>query len=323
MRVDLKVPTWATHLLSDLTDWNKHPVPVAEVRPFDLPETAYFEYAWQDVEGNKRPDPLNDNPVLNPWWDYASNLSGPLYEPDPMAWLPAMAPRGRVLRMSVDSEILQKTRRFLIYSPPGMAEDSLPHILFQDGKAYFGWGKLPQVLDAMLQAGRIGPAHLIFVPPVDRTTEYAYNPQYRRFLADEILPRAESRAPCNGQRVAWGASLGGLLSAMLAWERPDLFQRVVTQSGAFLFSEDMNLKYPWAGNEGFLKQVQNEGPRQLSWHLDCGTLEWLLDSNRHLHAALEEKGMAAVLLERHAGHNWVNWKNGLAAGLEFALKPNS
>ncbi len=298
-------------------------MPVERVRPFDLPEDAYFEYAWRDADGNKRPDPENLNPILNPWWDYASNLSGPFYEPDPMAALPATAPRGRVLRLSVESRILGQERRFIVYSPAGMAGTPLPHILFQDGKAYFGWGKVPQVVDAMLRAGRIGPAHLVCVPPMERTEEYAFNPHFRRFLTEEILPLAEERAPCDGRRIAWGASLGGLLSATLAWERPDLFQKVVAQSGAFLFSEDMDRRVPWGGNEGFRQQVLGEEPRDIRWHLDCGTIEWLIGSNRRLRDALSRRGMAVSLIERSAGHNWINWKNGLAAGMEFALPPDA
>ena len=54
----------------------------------------------------------------------------------------------------------------------------LPHVVFQDGKAYFGWGKAPQVLDRLLKAGRCAPAHLVFIPPVDRSREYHFNDAY-------------------------------------------------------------------------------------------------------------------------------------------------
>ena len=319
MRINLTAPNWATHLLSDRTDWKKAPMPVAEMDSFDLPDDAYFEYAYVDAQGEKRPDPENPNPVLNPWWTFASNLSGPAYRPDAMAQISGIAPAGQVLRLNLDSKILGENRRFLVYSPPGMARAALPHIIFQDGRAYFGWGKVPQVLDAMMAAGRVGPAHLIFVPPKQRTVEYAFNPHYHRFLLDELMPYVETRVPCNGQRTAWGASLGGLFSAQLAWGSSDRFQKVVSQSGAFLFSEDMDLKNPFAGNEAFLQQVQSDPAKGLSWYLECGTLEWLLDSNRSLLQALQLKGMPAILRERNAGHNWVNWRNGLASGLEFAL----
>ena len=323
MRVELNPPPWATHLLSDLTDWRKAPLPVDEVTPFDLPDDAYFEYAWQDADGERRPDPENTNPRLNPWWDFACNIQGPEYRPD--AWVaPAgVRPRGRVLRMEVPSQILGLNRHVLVYSPAGMAESELPLVMFQDGKAYYGWGRVPQVLDRMVEAGECGPAHLVFVPPGKRTTEYAFNPGYREFLVGEALPAVEGRIRCDGRRVAWGASLGGLLSAHLAWERPDLFQKVVTQSGAYLFSPDMDLTNPFAGGQWLRGKVLAEDAPDLEWHLDCGTLEWLLSSNEKLAEALAGKGATVHLTTRPAGHNWINWRNGLSDGLRFALGPIS
>ena len=320
MLVDLKAPAWATHFMSDLNDWNKAPMPVAEMAPFELPDDVYFEYAYVDQEGNRRPDPANENPVLNPWWDFASNLEGPDWRPDPLSLISAVAPAGQVVRLQLESRILGQVRRLLIYSPPGMAQAPLPHILFQDGKAYFGWGKVPQVMDRMMASGRVGPAHLIFVPPIQRTREYAFKPLYRKFLMEELLPFVENRVPCDGRRAVWGASLGGLLGAQLAWQHADIFQKVVAQSGAFLFSEDMDLKNPFAGNESFLHQVLDNPARDLQWHLDCGTLEWLLESNRRLANALTAEGMPVRFLQRNAGHNWINWRNGLAQAMEFVLK---
>lgn len=319
MLVDLKAPSWATHFLSDLSDWQKGPLPVSEMRPFQIPDDSYFEYAYQDEKGGRRPDPDNPNPRLNPWWDYASNITGPDYRPDPLAEMPPRRPLGRVLRLEVESDLLEEKRRVMVYSPAGQAHASLPVVLFQDGKAYFGWGKVPQIMDRLLERGEIQPGHLIFLPPRERTREYAFNPVYRKFVVEELLQEVEGRISCNDHRVAWGASLGGLLSAQLAWKHPNLFQKVVTQSGAFLFSEDMDLKNPFAGNESFRQEVQTGGPRDISWHLDCGTLEWLAQSNRRLQEALVAQGASSSLTFRNAGHNWVNWRNGIAAGLRFAL----
>ena len=323
MLVELKPPPWAAHLLSDLTDWQRAPVPVDEIVPFEIPDDAYFEYAYADAHGERRGDPDNNNPRLNPWWDFACNLSGPDYRPDP--WVPPAGdrPRGRVLRLEVPSKLLNQTRHLLVYSPAGHGEDQLPVILFQDGKAYYGWGQVPQVMDRLLEAGKIKPAHLVFVPPRKRSEEYAFNPVYRDFLRKELLPLVEDRVGCNGRRTAWGASLGGLLSAQMAWDYPDLFQKVVTQSGAFLFSPDMDRSNVFAGRESMLAAVRAADPPPVQWHLDCGTLEWFLASNQHLAEALAAKGASARLITRPAGHNWVNWRHGLADGLKFALgKPS-
>jgi len=319
MRIDLTPPRWATHLQSDLTDWQRARVQIEKLIPFDIPDDAYFEYAYTDAEGVRRPDPHNENPRLNPWWEFASNISGPDYRPDPWVVPTGVRPRGRVLRMRIESKILNQERHILVYSPAGRSEEDLPLVLFLDGKAFFGWGRVPQVLDRLLEAGEIEPAHLIFVPPRQRTEEYAFNPDFREHLRQELLPAVEARVRCDGRRTAWGASLGGLLSAQLAWEWPDLFQKVVTQSGAFLFSPDMDRSNPFVGGESLLAQVLAEDLPPLEWHLDCGTLEWFLGSNQRLAKALVEKGSVARLVTRNAGHNWVNWRNGLAAGLRFAL----
>jgi enterochelin esterase family protein len=319
--VDLQPPPWAVKLLSDLTDWQRAPVPVAEMTPFEIPDDAYFEYAYEDAAGERRADPDNPHPRLNPWWDFACHLTGPDYRPDPDVVAPRVRPRGRVLRLELASQILNQTRRVLVYSPAGQAEAELPLIMFQDGKAYFGWGRVPQVMDRLLDAGAIEPAHLVFVPPQNRTEEYAFNPRYRDFLRRELLPQVEQRIRCDGRRVTWGASLGGLLSAQTAWEWPDLFQKIVTQSGAFLFSPDMDRSNVFAGGESMLARVRAEAPPPVGWHLDCGRLEWFLASNRRLAAALREKGADVRLVTRPAGHNWVNWRNGIADGLRFALGP--
>lgn len=321
MNIDLKPPNWATHLLSDLDDWDRRPRPISEIAPFDLPDDAYFEYAWQDANGLARSDPDNPNPPNNPWWEYARYLAGPSYEPDPLSLVPSrLAPAGRVLRLRIDSEVLQQQRHVLVYSPAGCFDAALPHVLFQDGKAYFGWGKTPQVFDRMLAAGQCAPAHLVFVPPVDRTREYHFNDTYIDFLCDEVLPTVERRAACNGRRVAWGASMGGFFSAELAWRYPLRFQTVVSQSGAFLFHPEQRIgDDPHTGREWWADRVGAEAWRPVRWQLQTGTLEWLHRANRNLGAALAASGAEVDDVERHSGHNWTTWRNGLADGFRFAL----
>ena len=102
-----------------------------------------------------------------------------------------------------------------------------------------------------------------------------------------------------------------------------MFRAVVAQSGAFLFSPDMTPGDPFHGGEAFLDLVVKSPQLDLAWHLECGTLEWLLASNRRLARALRAGGRPVTLIERAAGHNWVNWRNGIADGLRFALGPGT
>ncbi len=319
MRVELRPPPWATHLLSDLTDWQKDPVAAADVVPFDIPDDAYFEYAWQDAAGERHPDPENANPLLNPWWKFASHLTGPLYRQNKWVVGEGVRARGRLLRLKVPTRSFGDERQVLVYTPAGLSEAKLPAIYFQDGKAFYGWGRVSQVLDRLVGARYVAPAHLVFLTPAERTVEYAFNDDYLAHMVDEVLPAVEARVSCTGQRTAWGASLGGLCSAHLAWSFPEKFQRVVGQSGAFLFSPDMDFTNPFAGSESFADLVRQQGPRPVAWHLDCGALEWLESSNAHLAEILAGQGATVQYRTRNAGHNWVNWRNGLADGLSFCL----
>ena len=324
MDIRLVPPAWATHLISDLDDWQRAPRPVAAVAPFAVPDDAYFEYAWLDASGTPRPDPASASPPNNPWWPYARYLAGPRYRPDRW-WAdlpPKTAPRGEVRRLRIDSAQLGQQRHVILYSPAGYADQPLPHVWFQDGKAYFGWGRAPQVLDGLLAAGQCAPAHLVFVPPVDRTREYHFHEPYRRFLLEEALPAVERRAPCDGQRTAWGASMGGLCSAELGWQHPLHFQTVVTQSGAFLFYPGQPVREgPYGGRAWWAERVRTEAWRPLRWLVQTGTLEWLHGANRELAAALETRGLGVRYQERVSGHNWTTWRDGLADGFRFALPP--
>lgn len=325
MKIDLTPPAWATYLLSDLGDWSRAPLPVAEVAPFELPDDAYFEYAWRADDGDLRPDPDNSNPPNNPWWPHARYLAGPDYQPDAWSRVPdKVAPAGQVVRLRLKSRHLGQERHVLVYTPAGQTGEELPQVVFQDGKAYFGWGRVPQVFDRLLAAGRCAPAHLVFIPPVDRSGEYHFNDDYLAFVLEEVLPAVDARAPGSGQRVAWGASMGGLCSAELAWRHPLSFQTVMSQSGAFLFHPGQRIgDDPHGGRPWWLERVASEAWRPVRWVLQTGTLEWLHGPNRDLAAALEAAGYDVHYVERPSGHNWTTWRNGLAEGFSRILPPRA
>ena len=323
MKLEIKIPTWARHIVSDLTDMDRrpHPVDARKVSQFtlELPDDVYFEYAFLDAQGQMRPDPENDVKADNPWFPVASAVYGPEYAPDPYA-SPAEEARGRLQRQRLESEHLKQVRRLTFYTPQGHGAEPLPVVYLQDGTAYLRIARLPAVLEALLFASEVRPAHLVFLEPVDRAAEYRYNPAYRAFMTEEVLPLAEERLSTSGERVAMGASLGGLLSATLALHHPEAFGAVVAQSGAFLGSPEEPEFYTGTSS-WVLAQVEAGRGRTVRWSLETGTLEWLCGINRKLAAALEAGGYDYRYQERHAGHNWVNWRNGLAAALRFALAP--
>ena len=323
MQVDFTIPDWATHVMSDLTDMERspHKVDASKVRKFsvDLPDDAYFEYAFVDESGEVRRDPENDVKADNPWHPDASAVLGPDYMPNPYSDPDAKA-EGRVIRKRLDSEPLGQTRRLTLYTPKGFEDEELPTVYVQDGTAYYRLARLADVLETLLQENLIRPAHLVFIEPIDRSAEYRFNPDYRAFMIDEVLPLVSDELAVTDERIAMGASLGGLVSATLALHHPEVFQAVVAQSGAFLGSPE-ELDFYTGKSSWVLDMLQEKEALELRWYLEVGTLEWLTDINRQVRDALKDKGYDFVYNERNAGHNWTNWRNGLADALQYALKP--
>ena len=138
-------------------------------------------------------------------------------------------------------------------------------MVFQDGHTYVdekGGFHGPIVLDNLIHSGQMPPTVAIFVDPghkgdalaaekpgwqpapSNRSLEYdTLSPDYARFLEQEILPlaaRAESVTSAGVQlttdperRGICGISSGGICAFTAAWERPDLFRKVVSHVGSF------------------------------------------------------------------------------------------
>jgi enterochelin esterase family protein len=318
MKLEIAVPSWARFIVSDFSDMERNPQPAeSSVWTFELPDDAYVEYGFLDADGSLQPDPNNPVRAENPWYPNASAIVAPQYKPDKYA-NPSTKAEGPVLRPRVESSYLKQTRRMITYTPKGFEHQPLPVIYVQDGIAYYRIAKLAEVLEQLLHESLIRPAHLVFIEPIDRFAEYRFNPAYRHFITDELLPNIDKELQTTSERMVMGASLGGLVSASLALEHPDLFQTIIAQSGAFLGSpgepDFYRGKSSWV-----LATLQQRERLPLRWYTETGTIEWLRDINRQVNEVLLEKNYEHTYAERNAGHNWVNWRNGLSAALRFAL----
>jgi enterochelin esterase-like enzyme len=319
MNVTVAIPSWAKFIVSDFTDMDRSPQAVSsDSWTFELPDNAYFEYGFLDAEGKLHPDPNNPVRAENPWFPTSSAILAPNYKPDVHA-NPTVKAEGRVLRPRLESKHLQQTRRMIVYTPKGFENQALPAVYVQDGVAYYRIAKLAEVFGHLLQEHLIRPAHLVFIEPIDRYVEYRFNPAYRAFTIDELVPLIDKELQTTSERIAMGASLGGLMSATLALEHPELFQTVIAQSGAFLGSPE-ELDFYKGKSSWILETLQQRERLPIRWYTETGTIEWLTDINRKIHDVLLQKKYDHIYTERNAGHNWTNWRNGLSSALQFALK---
>jgi enterochelin esterase family protein len=223
-------------VVGDWNDWGDGPEPSTTrqlgARPFFVLETslrddARVEYRIVD-EAGEQPDPFASRRVRAFEGEH-SELRMP-------GWRPYDAPppaplRGRLVELEHASAALGDRRMVTVYLPPGYDAGSreYPSAWIHDGALYVGELDVASGIDALVAAGRLEPLVAVFVPPVDRRTEYGRNPRYRRLVADELVPRlaAELRIEASADRRAvLGASRGALAALDLALERPDLFGRV-------------------------------------------------------------------------------------------------
>ena len=323
MKLNVNVPEWATAIVSDLTDMdrNPHPVNARKVSSFtlELPEDVYFEYAFLDKAGEMRADPEREERADNPWYKQVSAVYGPDYRPNPYA-NPDELPIGETQRLRLESKHLNQTKRVSIYTPRGHETEPLPVVYVQDGVALYRYAKLHLVLENLLRDKLVRPAQLVFLEPTNRTQEYGFNTAYQKFVLAEAIPAVEQTVSVTDERIALGASLGGLVSMLLALRAPERFHSVVTFSGAFLGSPDdkdfYRSKQSWV-----LDELEKRERLPLRFYTEVGTVEWLTEINRKVAQLLDEKGDEHVYAERSAGHNWTNWKNGFQKALRFALAP--
>lgn len=312
--------------MSDDTDMLRAPEPLDPVAmshvEFEFPDDAYFEYGFVDAQGKLRPDPANPVRADNPWFPDASALKGPEYAPDPFATPDRSLERGRLERLRVVSAALDgQVRRVSVYTPLGGERAELPLVVVQDGVAFQRLAGVHLAAEALAARGQARAARFAFVEPVDRRVEYGFSRAYLDFLQEELVPKLEGENPSSGERVWLGVSLGGLVSANAAMARPGGADTVVTLSGAFLGTPETPEFY--ATRDSWLLERLTDPAVGLPdrWYQEVGTIEWLTDVNRRIATALGARAVETAYVERHAGHNWTNWRNGVAAALRFALRP--
>jgi enterochelin esterase family protein len=168
----------------------------------------------------------------------------------------ADVPKGKVTKYSWNhSEIFLGTvRDYWVYVPAQYDEGSPACVMvFQDGGSYQdlkGQFRVPTVFDNLIHKKEMPVTIGIFINPgnipataqdakgrSNRSFEYdTLSDQYVRFLDKEILPEVSKtyklRQDAAGRAIC-GISSGGICAFTAAWERPDLFSKVLSHVGSF------------------------------------------------------------------------------------------
>jgi enterochelin esterase family protein len=163
-------------------------------------------------------------------------------------------PQGKVTKHTWTSQVFPDTvRHYWVYVPAQIdPKEQACVMVFQDGSAYVdrkGQFHAPTVFDNLIHKKEIPVMVGIFINPgkipakdgqkeiYNRSFEYdTLSPQYASFLEKEILPevgkKLNLRKDAAGRGIC-GISSGGICAFTVAWQRPDLFSKVLSHVGSF------------------------------------------------------------------------------------------
>ncbi len=103
--------------------------------------------------------------------------------------------------------------------------------------------------------------------------------------------------------------MGGLISLYTAVRVPEVFGRVLSQSGAFGFTV-------FEHDAVIFDLLKNAPAKPINVWMDVGKFEWLLTANQRMHELLRQQGYAVMYREYSGEHNYTAWRDDLSYGLE-------
>jgi gluconolactonase len=238
-------------------------------------------------------------------------------------------------------------RDYWVYVPAQAAPaDGYALMVFQDGAGFInetGRFKSAEVFDRLIASGDMPPTLGIFVNPgvmpalnadsqqarFNRSYEYdGLGDRYVRFLHEELIPevaKAHKITADPNLRAIGGSSSGAIAAFTAAWNRPDLFRRVLSYIGSYV-----NLR----GGDVYHDLIRKTEPKPLRIYLQDGSSDlniysgsWWM-ANQAMASSLEYSGYDVRFDKGTDGHNanhssrvfveslqwlWANWKQPIAA----------
>ncbi len=219
------------------------------------------------------------------------------------------APAGKVVTEQ-RTDRADRERKVAIYTPAGYdaARGPYPLVLFHDGSLMLEQGGVARVLDRLIAARRVVPLVAVFVDPVDRATDYAFDASWREWFTGDLLPDTARRFAVAGDpahRAVVGVSRGAVGAVDLAR----------TEAAAFGFC---GLLIPATEPVPVVEALRAQPPLaslRVSAVLALYDAHWL-DDGRRLVDALRGRGATVESVEVPEGHGVETWRRHVGMLLE-------
>jgi enterochelin esterase family protein len=193
----------------------------------------------------------------------------------------------------------------------------LPLLIVFDGRQYKDMLHLPAMLDFLIAGRRIPPVAALLVDNVDRS-ELLCRSEFADYMANKVLPWVRDTYSITNdprQTIVIGSSYGGLAATFLAFQYPQFFGVVLSQTGWFRWHPEGDPEHHWLA-----RQIAENARRSVTFWLQVGNLEVAqmvdggpsqLAANQTMRDTLQAKGYQVSYREYGGGHD--------ISSLEFPL----
>jgi S-formylglutathione hydrolase FrmB len=199
--------------------------------------------------------------------------------------------------------------------------------------------RMAEEYDLIIVTPGVGPASYYYDSPLMDSV------RYETYMIQELIPLIDQQYRTLSQkesRAISGLSMGGHGAITLAAKHPSLFVAAGSMSGVMNIDTDI-----WKIGEDFrvlrkkgqiemLGAINYKGPQfnpytavglvdqfkdqGISLLIDCGTDDFLIETNRQMHALLLQAGIPHEYTERPGAHTWTYWTEALPVHLAFLTK---
>jgi putative tributyrin esterase len=156
--------------------------------------------------------------------------------------------------------------------------------------------------------------------------------RYYDAIAEELPEVIKHHFKVDGHWSAAGLSMGGYGALRLGLQRPDFFKAVVSLSGALSFGhfqyreDDFGKEFRRVigpvtpGGPCDLLKLATDAKSHPAIQFNCGTEDFLFESNKWFHQALLDLKIQHEYSEFPGDHNWEYWDEHIQSGLKFVRK---
>lgn len=234
-------------------------------------------------------------------------------------------PPGSIENWDLFSNIFAETKAISVYLPHEyQAQKKYPVLICLDGEDYVESAGFKTVLDNLIHLNEMLPTIVVLINSNDPLKEYAANPLFATFIQEELFSALRERyriANNPDQRGILASGLGAVAALYTHWRHPELFGKLLLQSGSFYFTDIGEHEWgtKWDPVVEFVNGYREHPGHTPAIFLSCGVFDQNIYYNRTMAHLWTSQDATLRYVESQDGHNWIAWRDQLRSGLTWAF----